>query len=40
MNPNITIFDIEKKTSNKLNIVVGILEEKCKKQIEEARNKK
>lgn len=40
MNPNITIFDIREKTSSDLNIVVGILEDKCKKQIEEARSKK
>ena len=40
MNPNITIFDIKEKTSGDLNIVVGILEDKCKKQIEEARSKK
>ena len=37
MNPSITIYDIASKTKQSLNIVIGILEEKCKKQIEEAR---
>ena len=39
MNPYITIFDIKEKTRTELNIISGILEEECKKQIEEARNK-
>lgn len=37
MNPNITIFDIKEKTTGNLNIITGVLEEECKKQIEEAR---
>lgn len=39
MNPNITIYDIADKTKNSLNIITGILENDCKKQIENARNK-
>ncbi len=39
MNPNVTVFDIKEKTNGELNIVTGILEEECKKQIEEARKK-
>ncbi len=38
MNPNITIFDIQSKTKNNLNIITGILEKECTKQIEDARN--
>ena len=37
MNPNITIFDIKEKTKGDINIIIGVLEEKCKKQIENAR---
>lgn len=37
MNPNVTIFDIEAKTSNDLSITTGILEKECKLQIENAR---
>ena len=37
MNPNITIFDISNKSFSKLNIEIGILEEECRKQIEDAR---
>lgn len=37
MNPNMTIYDIQEKCTIKLNIEVGILEEKCKAQIERAR---
>lgn len=37
MNPNVTIYDLASKTKQILNIVTGILEEKCKIQIEEAR---
>lgn len=40
MNPNITIFDIQSKTKNNLNIITDILEKECTKQIEDARNKK
>ena len=40
MNPNVTIYDIAEKTSNKLNIITGVLEEECKAQIIKARNKK
>lgn len=40
MNPNITIYDVAKKTNRKLNIVDGILKEECRLQIENARNKK
>ena len=39
MNPNATIYDIEEKTSNKLNIITGVLEEECRCQILKARNK-
>ena len=38
MNPNVTIYDIEEKTNNKLNITIDILEEECKAQILKARN--
>ena len=37
MNPNVTIFDIKEKTFTELNIEVGILEDECKLQIENAR---
>lgn len=37
MNPNVTIFDIREKTSGNLSITIGILEEECKLQIENAR---
>lgn len=37
MNPNITIFDIKEKTKGEINIVTGVLEEECKKQIKRAR---
>lgn len=37
MNPNLTIFDIEEKTTTKLNIETGILKEECQSQIENAR---
>lgn len=37
MNPNITVFDIKKKTNGDINIVTGVLEEECRKQIERAR---
>ena len=37
MNPNITIFDIKEKATEELNIITGVLEEECKKQIERAR---
>lgn len=40
MNPNVTIYDIARKTGNKLNIITGVLEEECKSQIIKARNKK
>lgn len=39
MNPNVTIYDIEEKTSNKLNIITGVFEEECKSQILKFRNK-
>ena len=39
MNPNVTIFDIKEKCNNELNIIIGILEDDCKKQIIDARNK-
>ncbi len=39
MNPNVTIFDIKKKTQGDLNITVGILEKECQLQIENARKK-
>lgn len=37
MQPNITIYDIAEKTDKKLNILTGILEEQCQKQIIDAR---
>lgn len=37
MNPNVTIFDIKEKCNNELNIITGILEDECKKQIVNAR---
>lgn len=37
MNPNITIFDIQNKTKNDLNITTDILKKECTKQIEDAR---
>ena len=38
MNPNITIFDIKEKAVNELNIEIGILQNECQLQIENARN--
>ncbi len=37
MNPNVTIYDIKEKCKNDINIISGILNDECKKQIEEAR---
>lgn len=37
MNPDITIFDIKEKATNKLNIETGILQDECQLQIEDAR---
>ncbi len=37
MNPNITIFDIKKKSVSQLNIETGILQTECQLQIEKAR---
>lgn len=37
MNPYITIFDIQNKTKNNLNITTDILKKECTKQIEDAR---
>ena len=37
MNPNITIFDIKEKANNKLNIEIGVLQDECQLQIENAR---
>ena len=39
MNPNVTIFDIKKKSKTELNIEIGILENECKMQIDNARKK-
>lgn len=39
MNPNVTIFDIQSKTKNNLNMTIDVLEMECSKQIENARNK-
>lgn len=39
MNPNITIYDIADKTKDSLNIITEILEDDCRKQIQEARNR-
>ena len=36
-NPNVTIFDIKNKSKTELNIEIGILENECKLQIENAR---
>ena len=38
MNPNVTIYDIKEKSKNKINIISGILDNECKKQIEDARS--
>lgn len=40
MNPNITVFDIREKTKGDINIITGVLEKECKKQIENARRLK
>ena len=37
MNPNVTIYDISNKTKQNLNIITGILDAKCKRQIDKAR---
>ncbi len=37
MNPYITVFDIKEKCKNDINIITGVLEDECKKQIEAAR---
>lgn len=37
MNPNVTIYDISDKTKQTLNIVTGVLDDECKRQIEESR---
>ena len=37
MNPNVTIFEIKEKSTNELNIEIGILKEECQYQIENAR---
>ena len=37
MNPNVTIYGIADKTKQSLNIITGILDDECKKQIDEAR---
>ena len=39
MNPNVTIFDIKKRSKTELNIEIGILENECKMQIDNARKK-
>ncbi len=39
MNPNVTIFDIKEKATTELDIEIGILEEECQNQIENARKK-
>ena len=39
MNPNVTIFDIKDKSKIKLNIEIGILENECRLQIDNARKK-
>ena len=40
MNPNITIFDIKEKATNKLNVEIGILQDECQLQIENARKQR
>lgn len=37
MNPNITVFDIKQKTKGDINIIIGVLEDECREQIERAR---
>lgn len=37
MEPNITVFEIKEKTKEDINIITGVLENDCKKQIENAR---
>lgn len=39
MNPLVTVFDIQKKCKNKINIMSGILENECRKQIIDARSR-
>ena len=39
MNPNVTIFDIKDKSKIELNIEIGILENECRLQIDNARKK-
>ena len=39
MNPNVTIFDIKDKSKTELNIEIGILENECRLQIDNARKK-
>ena len=39
MNPNVTIFDIKEKSKTEINIEIGILENECKMQIDNARKK-
>lgn len=39
MNPNVTIYDITEKCKNEINIISGVLKDKCQKQIEDARRK-
>ena len=39
MNPNVTIFDIKDKSKTELNIEIGILENECRLQINNARKK-
>jgi len=38
VNPNVTVFDIQRKTNNNLNIITDVLEKECTWQIEMARN--
>ncbi len=39
MNPNVTIFDIKGRSKVELNIEIGILENECRLQIDNARKK-
>ena len=38
MDPDVTIFDIQEKCRNKINIISGILGNECKKQIKGAKD--
>ncbi len=37
MNPNVTIYDIQAKTKQSLKIITGVLNDECRKQIDDVR---